>query len=826
MFDLDKTTIPDIQRKIQTVDAMTTEQIKAFMSKVTTVVTTNLKTTGLVDFIDPEGEIMKWRVNTTTDIEENLLNALEKILLSDLKIKCDKDSPGHLRDLLTKNVVAFLLDLFIGLPYQPVKTLQTINSRGDKLSNNLNRLWNSHDNTGRLTRVYDNIPMPNTIFEPSFDRLRSYTLAYLSNISAKIRPMIDNQLTSIFQDYVDGKTDELSNINSAYVDTMIFNTYADYIKKTRDTLMSAYSAMGYDTGVISRYYDEVLIRDLYTSSQPTYGSRMVSMVKSTQELEIVIRNGIPQIRERVIEYVYDNSKWFNRISRTLANIRYMISQGNQNALSVLAFAGLSFMDIKDSFTSYGFVKLDVAVDTFERFAIEYSKFIPRIMSNTSYVNNVSYMGASNNIIKVPSDSYRSCSDTVLRFQYDIYRNTNGFVYLYERNIRKSTFTQYLEELDNIETRITADGIFKFGLEEGSPIANTIVKISRGIDKTALTMVTLAKLGVQVASPVVLPGAYILTLCDMVLKELWWKIGWDDLSTTLPIISLLLSIIHPVYSVAGLTKYPIIATLVKIRILGGDIQQFLSKSIRDGLYVRLLEDSSLRFLGVNFLLTPVYSSVGIIEGTKMKRILDDKSYARLLTLQILYYRYMECEQIIQDFLYLLNNTRAPIQLNPLLTADISNRLSPAFLNLINSNINVAKSDTYVTNANSIQNPVAIQKNVVDLTFYDKQPLSSIKEGVEEILRDYGIETQVSIGDVSLAIESIKQRYEDADMFNTRVYMTNTQATTRNGYFLRGLDITDNGLLKSIQDEVGTYINQSEFILGGTNIRPVVAVPKLI
>jgi len=417
---------------------------------------------------------------------------------------------------------------------------------------------------------------------------------------------------------------------------------------------------------------------------------------------------------------------------------------------------------------------------------------------------------------------------MLKFQFNLYQSTGGYIYLYDRVTRKSTIKEYLAGLSEIDNNITSTDIFKFGLADGSPIADTIVSVSRAIDKTALTLSTVAKIGVQVASPVVLPIAYLVSLCEAVLRELWWKLGWDDLSTTFPIpppFGCILSLVHPVYSSIALTKYPILATLNKIRIAGIHIQQFLSKCIRDGLYVHLLKDSRVRFLGVNFLMTPVYSSTGIIEGTQMKRILNDKSYARLLALQILYFRYVECEQKITDFINEMNETKTAVQLNQTTRDNIKKNLSPSFLDVLKNSISVSRTENYVKNAGLISSPVNIPMNTIDLRFYENNSTTSLKNSVDEVLREYDIITGVSEGDIAIAINAIKSQYDNADTFQSRIYLANTQATTRNGYFLRGLDMTDNGLLKDIQSEINGYITQSSFIGGPMNISSVMGIPKL-
>lgn len=816
VFNLDTKTITDIQSKIQTIDAMTTTQIKDFMSQATTVITTNLSKTGLVDFVDPSGEIMKWRINTTTEVEERLLVALDTIISSDLKIQCSREIPGYLRDLMTKNIIAFLVDTFIGLPYQQTRSLKTIAERGSQLYTNLNTLWSKNDRTIEITpQMFDEIP--DIISQPTFAKLRDYTDKYINNIGTKLRVVLDDELTCIFEQYIDGKTDELSIITSDYIDDIIYKAYVAYLTRTRTTLMAAYTEMGYDATIISKYYDEVLPRELYNTSVPATGRMVVSMFRHTGELEVVSYNGFPQIREKIIDYPYDNSEWCNRISRTMAGVRYAVSQGDQYAIALLAFAATAFMDIPNIFVSRGFAQMNTTPNqllTFDDFSVEYSQFI---QTTGQEYNEVSYTGdISNNVIMVPTEPYTSGSDVVLKFQYDLYKSTGGYIYLYERTTQKSILSEYAAEWANIDARITSSNIFKFGLEDGSSIANTIVSVSRAVDKTALTLATILQIGARVASPIVLPGAYLAGAGRVILQELWWKLGIDDLSTTFPYVpppfGCVIAILQPIYTTGTIIKYPVIATLNKIGILGINIQQLISVCIRDWLFVPLLQDSNVRFLGVNFLMTPVYSSTGIIDGTQMKRILNDKSYVRLLVLQILMFRYQECEQIINDFLKEVNTTTSAVQLNQKTRDKITTNLSPSFLKILQNCVIVSRTDNYIRNGGQISNPIKIPINQIDLQFYKIQSLASLKNSAEDILREYGIDTTISEDDITIAINNIRKQYVNADTFKSRIYMADTQATTQNGYFLRGLDMTDNGMLRNIQNEIDRYFNQSGFGIG--------------
>ena len=816
LFNVDTKTIADIQSKIQTVDAMTTTQIKDFMSQATTVITTNLAKTGLVDFVDPNGEIMKWRINTTTEVEERLLDALDTITSSDLKIQCKREIPGHLYDLMTKNIVAFLVDTFIGLPYQPTRTLKTISERGNQLSANLNTLWNKNNRTIEIIpEMFDEIP--DIISQPTFGKLRGYTTDYINNITEQLRIVLDDELTSIFKQYIDGKTDELSSITSEYIDDLIYNAYVAYLTRTRTTLMTAYAEMGYDATIISNYYDEVLSRELYNTSVPATGRMVVSMFRNTGELEIVRYNGFPQLREKIIDYSYDNSEWCNRISRTMVGMRYAISQGNQYAIAILAFAATAFMDIPGIFEPRGFTQMTkMDITTFDDFVIEYSQFIQTLPKIQPYIiNDVSYTGdISNNVMTVPTEPYTSGSEVVLKFQYDLYKNTGGYIYLYERTSQKSILHEYREEWTNIDARITSSNIFKFGLEDGSAIANTIVSVSRAVDKTALTLAVILQIGARVASPVVLPGAYLAGLGRIILQELWWKLGFDDLTTTFryvpPPFGCVIALLQPIYSTGAIAKYPVLATMNKIGILGIHIQQFISKCIRDGLFVPLLQDSNVRFLGVNFLMTPVYSSTGIIDGTQMKRILNDKSYARLLALQILSFRYQECEKIINDFTNEVNATTSAVQLNPTTRDRITRDLSPSFLKILQNCVIVTRTDNYIRNDGQLRNPINIPMNTIDLQFYENHSLTSLQNSAEEVLREYEIDTTISEGDITIAIKNIRTQYVKADTFKSHIYLTDRQATTQNGYFLRGVDMTDNGMLKNIQTEIDRYFGQSGFM----------------
>jgi hypothetical protein len=684
-------------------------------------------------------------------------------------------------------------------------------------------LWSKNDRTIEITpQMFDEIP--DIISQPTFGKLKNYTNTYINNIGTQLRVVLDDELTRIFEQYIDGKSDELSTITSDYIDDIIYKAYVAYLTRTRTTLMAAYTEMGYDATIISKYYDEVLPRELYNTSVPATGRMVVSMFRHTGELEVVSYNGFPQIREKIIDYPYDNSEWCNRISRTMAGVRYAVSQGDQYAIALLAFAATAFMDIPNIFVSRGFAQMNTIPNqllTFDDFSVEYSQFI---QTTGQEYNEVSYTGdISNNVIMVPTEPYTSGSDVVLKFQYDLYKSTGGYIYLYERTTQKSILSEYAAEWANIDARITSSNIFKFGLEDGSSIANTIVSVSRAVDKTALTLATILQIGARLASPIVLPGAYLAGAGRVILQELWWKLGIDDLSTTFPYVpppfGCVIAILQPIYTTGAIIKYPVIATLNKIGILGIKIQQLISVCIRDWLFVPLLQDSNVRFLGVNFLMTPVYSSTGIIDGTQMKRILNDKSYVRLLVLQILMFRYQECEQIINDFLKEVNATTSAVQLNQKTRDKITTNLSPSFLKILQNCVIVSRTDNYIRNGGQILNPIKIPINQIDLQFYNIQSLASLKNSAEDILREYGIDTTISEDDITIAINNIRKQYVNADTFQSRIYMADTQATTQNGYFLRGLDMTDNGMLRNIQNEIEMYFAQSGFGIGqGTYVSP--------
>jgi chemosensory pili system protein ChpA (sensor histidine kinase/response regulator) len=65
------------------------------------------------------------------------------------------------------------------------------------------------------------------------------------------------------------------------------------------------------------------------------------------------------------------------------------------------------------------------------------------------------------------------------------------------------------------------------------------------------------------------------------------------------------------------------------------------------------------------------------------------------------------------------------------------------------------------------------------------------------------------DVSDAIDRIRQLYKDADTFQTHVYMSATQEVENNGYFIRGTEVTDNGMLEKIKSLLSESINSSVF-----------------
>lgn len=800
-FDLDTKTVSDIQSKIQTIDAMTTSQIKEFMSHATTVVTTNLAKTGLVDFVDPSGEVMKWRINTTTDVEERLLGALDTMISSNLKIKSSRETPGHLRDLITKNVVVFLVDAFVGLPCEQTKTIKSIPSRVSQLANNLHLLWNSKEAEVPTKPV--NLSEVNVPANTAMLKLRDYTNLYYSDITTQLKQSISDELKPILESYIDGATDELSNVNADYVDDMIYKSFVAYMTRTRDKLMATYTEMGYDAADISKYYDEILPRHIYNLSAPASGVCSVATKIHTGELEVVRLYGHTQIREKIVEYKYDNSAWCNRISRTMAQLRFMISQGNENAIALLAFAANAFVAIPDIFVSRGFVFTNIKAGSLDEFALQYKPFVATLDTNTN-TSVIQYSGEIPiGVITVPAEPFASASEAVLRFQYDIYKNTNGYIYLYDRITKPSTITGYWEGLSEIDKTITASNIFQFGLEDGSQIANAIVGVSRAVDKTALTIASVAKMGVQIISPVGVPVIYLAEFAQIILRELWWKLGWDDLSTTFnvpPPFGVVLSLLHPIYSLGATAKYPALMSLEKLYITGIRISQFISKCIRDGLFVRLLNDSNVRFLGVNFLMTPVYSSTGIIEGTQMKRILDDKSYARLLALQILLLRYQECDKTIDEWVINANTRTSNFQLNQTARDEIIKKVSASFLKTIHNNVFVQKTENYSTNYMKISSSIQIPINTIDFRFYETKSLAYLSKHTNEVMREYGIETTISDGDIQTAITSIRTQYEQTDTFQNHIYMADTQATTQNGYFLRGVDMTDNGMLTHIKSEI--------------------------
>ena len=108
------------------------------------------------------------------------------------------------------------------------------------------------------------------------------------------------------------------------------------------------------------------------------------------------------------------------------------------------------------------------------------------------------------------------------------------------------------------------------------------------------------------------------------------------------------------------------------------------------------------------------------------------------------------------------------------------------------------------------------NTIDLQFYEIQSLAFLKSSTEDILREYGIDTSISDGDIQIAIKNIRKQYENANTFQSYIYLADTQATTQNGYFLRGLDMTDNGMLNKIQMEIEGYFANSGFTIGTMNI----------
>ena len=646
-------------------------------------------------------------------------------------------------------------------------------------------------------------------------KLREYTNLSYSDITTQLKQSISDELKPILESYIDGATDELSNVNADYVDDMIYKSFVAYMTRTRDKLMATYTEMGYDAADISKYYDEILPRHIYNLSAPASGVCSVATKIHTGELEVVRLYGHTQIREKTVEYKYDNSAWCNRISRTMAQLRFMISQGNENAIALLAFAANAFVAIPDIFVSRGFVFTNIKAGSLDEFALQYKPFVATLDANTN-TSVIQYSGEIPiGVITVPAEPFASASEAVLRFQYDIYKNTNGYIYLYDRITKPSTITGYWEGLSEIDKTITASNIFQFGLEDGSQIANAIVGVSRAVDKTALTIASVAKMGVQIISPVGVPVIYLAEFAQIILRELWWKLGWDDLSTTFnvpPPFGVVLSLLHPIYSLGATAKYPVLMSLEKLYITGIRISQFISKCIRDGLFVRLLNDSNVRFLGVNFLMTPVYSSTGIIEGTQMKRILDDKSYARLLALQILLLRYQECDKTIDEWVINANTRTTNFQLNQTARDEIIKKVSASFLKRIHNNVFVQKTENYSMNFMKLSSSIQIPINTIDFRFYETKSLAYLSKHTDEILGEYGIETTISDGDIQTAITSIRTQYEQTDTFQNHIYMADTQATTQNGYFLRGVDMTDTGMLTHIKSEIDGCIVGSSLMNG--------------
>lgn len=796
ILNADTTTIADIQSKIQTIDYMTTEQIRDFMSRTSKLITDNLTRNGLIEFINSNGDVMRWRVNTTTDIEERLLVALEAIITSNLKADYGSKITSSLLDIVTDNFIAFIIDTFIGLPYNQTRTIQSIPVRMIRLSNNLNALW--------------------TIAPPQIaNSLVEYTNKQVNEIVSSINRAVSDHLKIVIDQYINNVSDDLSKVDSVYIDDLIYRLYVAYLTNMRDTLIKAYGISGCDTSKITEYFDEILPIDIYNESSPISGKLTVTMRKHTGVLEIVDMYGGVYIRDQAIEYTYDNSAMFNRFARTLANIKYAIAQGNQNVFVLLASCINSFIDLEGVFVPRGFIFLNNRIDTFDTFVSIYPIFVSDLnqvyyQSITQYTTN-----ETNKTLVVPNEPYTSMSDDVLRFQYEIYKRTNGYIYIYDRIVKRSTFSEYQDGLKKIDATITADSIFEFGVEAESTIANKIVNISRAVDKTALTIATVAKIGAKIISPLGIPLVYLVGLCESTLREIWWKLGWDDLSTIYPFpppFGLVLSVLHPVYDVALIARYPVLLALKNLFISGLQLSQLISKCIRDKLIVRLLNDSNTRFLGVNFIMSPVYSSTGLIDGTQMMRVLDNKSYMRLLALQILNMRYSEYESIIMEFLNNLNSVGAPLQLDKIAKDYISSKLSPEFLKSMQNNIYADRTENYNRNVGRLSSSLRIPVNTIDLTFYDTLSVSVLKDSVIGIFRDdYDMNVEISEDDITKAIAMIQTQYVNANTFKTHIFLSNTQETEQNGYFLRGIDVTDNGLLQRIENEIDQCITQSKFMV---------------
>lgn len=802
--------ITEIQNNIQTVDAMTNEDIRNFMENVTEVITDNLAKIGLVDFKNAKNDVMRWRVNTTTDIEERLLGALNKLQTENLKIQCKRDTPNHIHDIFCKNLVTFLIDTFIGSPCNMTQRIQSINTRIYTLSQKLFDLWLKYDDPTADISYGSFVSLPEEITDPTIGKLREYTAQFINAgmVCNYIRNQLDDNISRNIKDYIDNKSNDLELMNMDYIDNLIYKYYTEYLFKLRGPLMKGYSLIEEnDRSLILSYFTEIETRDIYNVNPPVSNALEVQLRKHSGVLEYVKIGDYLMVREPTKTYSYTNEHFGNRLARSFANLQCNWDQGNENITVLIAFAMTAFIDIPDVFTPRGFlyVNTQVGMDTIEGFTEKYKELVNQTTGlDSTHVRIVSLVkGIEEGTIEIPSRE-----EDIIKFQYDLFHKTNGYIYLFDYKTIESSLREYIHKLEDTNVRISADNIFEFGLQKNSTLAKFIVDILRFIDKTAITIESVTKLGVKIVSPVGLPVVYGLAMCNFILRELWWKLGYDDLALMYqvpPPFGLVVSVIHPIYSIASTMKHPVLLALQQIQILGIKISQFISKCIRDGLYVRLITDPNIRFLGVNFLMTPVYSSTGILNGTQMKRTLDDASYIRMVLLQIMQMKYNNCETEINNFLQTSYN------ISELIKKEIKDKLSsPYIADGIKANLTMERTNTYNVNLQRLNSPLKIQMNTIDLRFYDINSVSMIYSSVLDSMKKYiGDNIEITESDVSEAIIRIRQLYKDADTFQTHVYMSDTQEIENNGYFIRGTEVTDNGMLQNIKSLLSESINSSVF-----------------
>jgi len=814
LFTKNDTVITEIQNNIQTVNVMTNENISIFMENAKTVVTDNLARTGLIKFIhdsDPD-QFMIWRVNTTTDVEERLLSALNKLQTANLKIQCERDTPNHIHDIFCKNLVTFLIDTFIGSPCNMTPRIQSINTRIYTLSQKLFDLWLKYDPTANIS--YGSFTsLPEEITDPTIIKLREYTAQFINAgmVCNYIRNQLDDDISRNIKDYIDNKSNDLELMNMEYIDDRIYKYYTEYLFKLRGPLTKEISLIEEnDRSLILSYFTGVETRDIYNVNPPVSNTLEVQLRKHSGVLEYVKMGDYLMVREPTKSYSYTNEHFGNRIARSFANLQCNWDQGNENISVLIAFAMTVFIDIPDVFTPRGFMYVNNqgGMDTIEGFTEKYKELLSQTTGlDTTHVHIVSLVSEmSEGPIEIPRRE-----EDIIKFQYELFKQTNGYIYLFDRKTIESSLREYIHKLEDTNVRISADNIFEFGLQKNSTLAKFIVDILRFIDKTAITIESVTKLGVKIVSPVGLPVVYGLAMCNFILRELWWKLGYDDLALMYqvpPPFGLVVSVIHPIYSIASTMKHPVLLALQQIQILGIKISQFISKCIRDGLYVRLITDPNIRFLGVNFLMTPVYSSMGILNGTQMKRILDDASYIRMVLLQIMQTKYNNCEMEINSFLQTYNSN---YNISELIRKEIKDKLSsPNIVDGIKANLTMERTNTYNMNLQRLNSPLKIQMNTIDLQFYDINSTSTIYSSVLSSMEKYiGENIDITENDVSDAILRIRQLYKDADTFQTHVYMSATQEVENNGYFIRGTEVTDNGMLEKIKSLLSESINSSVF-----------------